>query len=49
MRHTGAHCHLYQKVIGIDRLFSCIVSGNIVALGGQEVGGVGASEETPLG
>ena len=50
-RHTGAHCQLPQtrKVIEIDRFLSSIVSGNIVALGGMEGGGVGASEATPLG
>ena len=44
-RHTGAHCQLAQKVIRIDRFLSSIVSRNIVALGGKEGGGVGASEE----
>ena len=47
-RHTGAHCQLPQKVIRIDRFLSSVVSRNIVALGGKEGGGVGASEATPL-
>ena len=47
-RHKGAHYQLPQKVIRIDKFLSSIVSRNIVALGGKEGGGWGASEETHL-
>ena len=44
-RHTWAHSQLPQKVIRIDNFPSSMMSRNIVAPGGKEGGGVGASEE----